>query len=66
MLEAEKHIIKIINNDRFIIENNLWVFSKVIIFDLAIIISPAIKILKMIKMDDIISIDEMGEIAVSR
>jgi hypothetical protein len=66
MLEAEKHIIKIISNDRFIIENILWVFSKVIIFDLAIIISPAIKILKMIKMDDIVSIDEMGEIAVSR
>lgn len=66
MLEAEKHMIRIVSNIKFIIENILWFVCKVIILDLAIIISAAIRILKIIRMDDIMSIDEIGVIAVSR
>lgn len=58
MLEEEKQLIRINNNNKFIIENILWLLMLIKILDLAIIINPAIKILSVIKVADIVSIDE--------
>lgn len=65
MFDAEKQLTKIIKRNRFITENNLWLFILIIIFELAIIIKAAIKILNTISVDDNISIIENDEIDIA-
>lgn len=61
-MDEAKQLIKIINRVRFMIENNLGLLRKNIIFDLAIIMRAAIMILKIISVDAIVSIAENDEI----